>query len=77
MFIEPEEPVETMQRISDLSAEGLRGAPITVASPGPDGRPNTVPIVGDIWHNREDNTTYVYYEDFDSHAWIQIGGSAK
>lgn len=86
MFIEPEDSVERMQPISDLAAEGTRHqwtpnpafkTGVTVAPPGPDGRPNTVPRVGDIWYNSTDNTTYVYYEDHEDHAWLPIGGSAK
>ena len=77
MFIEPEEPVEPMQPIADLYMEGLLGEGITAAYPEPDGRPNTVPTVGDVWYNRKDNNTYVYYTDTSTSQSIQIGGSAK
>lgn len=37
----------------------------------------TKPKVGDVWYNPKDGTMNVYYEDYDGHAWIPIGGSAK
>lgn len=35
------------------------------------------PANGDFWIDTSTGATYVYYEDYESQSWIQVGGSAS
>lgn len=72
--------MSTMRKIESLEDEAkslarhpeipkINGAISNIKTPNP--------AVGDVWFDKEDGTVHVYYEDFDSHGWIQVGGSAS
>ena len=85
-------PVERMDKIHDLFAEGALGKdngwthPIPenkntyVAKPNPDGSPPiSSPTNGDTWYNPADGTMNIYYTGSSSsiNGWIPYSGSAK
>ena len=73
-------PVEHMDKIQDLFAEGALGPDTPENTPGTAHHHPLSPKsarAGDVWLNKTDGSTYVYYTDTSTSSWIQVGGSAK
>ena len=38
--------------------------------------PPTDPLCGDLWYESDTGKLFVYYKDYDSEQWVQVGGAA-